>query len=168
MLKEDILRFIGEITPAAPAPSVRTFAPLADDRVVPIRGYTRAMMKTMTVANTIPHFGYGDEVVVDRLVDLREQLKRMAKERGIKMSYMPLFIKAASMALHEYPVLNARIDDAQENIVYLVRFHSGLTSYKEFSGFTQHLRGDRHAGRSRRAQHQVLRATVAVGDRRRA
>jgi 2-oxoisovalerate dehydrogenase E2 component (dihydrolipoyl transacylase) len=64
-----------------------------EDRVVPIKGYTRAMLRTMTEANTIPHFGYCDDVVVDRLVDLRDQLKSMAADRGVRMSYMPLFIK---------------------------------------------------------------------------
>lgn len=29
------------------------------DKIVPIRGYSRAMIKTMTEALEIPHFGYG-------------------------------------------------------------------------------------------------------------
>lgn len=47
------------------APETRrpVVAPLTgEDKTVPIRGYTRIMMKTMTQANTIPHFGYNDEV----------------------------------------------------------------------------------------------------------
>lgn len=120
VLKEDILRFIGKID-SAPSSSVsqQSFQPLVEDKIVPIRGYTKAMIKTMTIANNIPHFGYRDEVVVDRLVDLREQLKEMAKERGVKMSYMPLFVKAASMALHEYPGLNAKIDEKVENVIQM-------------------------------------------------
>ena len=51
---------------------------------------------------------------------LRKQLKGnpMVKEHGIKLSFMPFFIKAASMALAEYPVLNSSIDEACENITY--------------------------------------------------
>ena len=33
------------------------------------------------------------QVVVNRLIDLRAQLKKLASEKGTKMSYMPLFIK---------------------------------------------------------------------------
>ncbi len=33
-----------------------------EDKIVPIRGYARAMVKTMEEANKIPHFGYCDEV----------------------------------------------------------------------------------------------------------
>lgn len=51
---------------------------------------------------------------------LRSALKDnpIVKERGVKLSYMPFFIKAASMALLQYPVLNASLDEACENITY--------------------------------------------------
>ena len=58
------------------------------------------------------------------MVGLRNSLKGSPhlKERGIKMSYMPFFIKAASMALSQFPVLNASVDEACENITFkLVR-----------------------------------------------
>lgn len=32
------------------------------DTIVPVRGYTRTMVKTMSEALKIPHFGYNDEV----------------------------------------------------------------------------------------------------------
>lgn len=32
------------------------------DKIVPIFGYTRSMIKSMTEALKIPHFGYYDEV----------------------------------------------------------------------------------------------------------
>uniref|UniRef100_A0A914VJG0 Dihydrolipoamide acetyltransferase component of pyruvate dehydrogenase complex n=1 Tax=Plectus sambesii TaxID=2011161 RepID=A0A914VJG0_9BILA len=124
VMKEDVLRFLGHIGPAettskASDQSRPAFAPLSgQDKTIPIRGYTRIMMKTMTQANTIPHFGYNDEVVVNRLIDLRAQLKKLASEKGTKMSYMPLFIKAASLALTQYPVLNASLDSSLENITY--------------------------------------------------
>jgi 2-oxoisovalerate dehydrogenase E2 component (dihydrolipoyl transacylase) len=54
------------------------------------------------------------------LVALRQSLKNnpQLKERGIKLSFMPFFIKAASMALTQFPVLNASVDEACENITY--------------------------------------------------
>lgn len=60
------------------------------------------------------------KVLVDRLVDLRDQLKQFASEKGLKMSFMPLFIKAASLALLQFPILNASLDDTCENITYKV------------------------------------------------
>lgn len=55
------------------------------------------MVKTMTAALKIPHFGYCDEVDLTELVKLREELKPVASARGIKLSFMPFFIKVRSL-----------------------------------------------------------------------
>ncbi len=41
------------------------------------------------------------------LVDLRSHVKAPLLERGVKFSYMPVIIKAVSMALHHHPRLNS-------------------------------------------------------------
>lgn len=53
------------------------------------------MVKTMTAALKIPHFGYCDEVDLSRLVLLRSELKPVAERRGVKLSYLPFFIKVS-------------------------------------------------------------------------
>ncbi|KIH55894.1 putative dihydrolipoyllysine-residue acetyltransferase component of pyruvate dehydrogenase complex, partial [Ancylostoma duodenale] len=132
VLKEDVLKFLGQVKEdyypgttnirSSPAfgsrPALKEYAPLTEDRVVPIRGYTRAMIKTMTDALKIPHFGYDDEVCADALITIRKELKEMASDRGVKLSYMPFFIKAASLALLEFPSLNASVDEKLENVIY--------------------------------------------------
>lgn len=56
-------------------------------------GFQKAMLKTMTAALKIPPFGYCDEVDLTNLVRLRSELKGVAESRGVKLSYMPFFIK---------------------------------------------------------------------------
>lgn len=56
-------------------------------------GFQKAMVKIMTVALKIPHFGYCDEVDLTELVRLRSEMKGLAESRGVKLSYMPFFIK---------------------------------------------------------------------------
>jgi len=118
VMKEDVLKHLNK-PPSNPEQSKPKFtAKLAEDKVVPIRGYTRAMIKSMSEALKIPHFGYSDEFTVDGLIQLREGLKSEAKARGIELTYLPIIIKATSLALTEYPQLNARADQKQNNMIY--------------------------------------------------
>lgn len=79
---------------AAQMPVFTAVKNLGTDKKEAIKGMRKVMVKTMTQANTIPHFSYCDEYSMDALVQLREQIKgTVAKERGISISYMPFFIK---------------------------------------------------------------------------
>jgi 2-oxoisovalerate dehydrogenase E2 component (dihydrolipoyl transacylase) len=76
---------------------------------VPITGLARAMVKSMNASLKIPHFTFTEEVVVDALHATKGLLNATAQPFGLKLSYLPLVLKALSMALHEYPVLNASV-----------------------------------------------------------
>ena len=77
----------------------------------------------MNASLSIPHFGYDDEYDLTELVALRYRLKKYVKnEHGIKLSYMPFIIKATSLALTTYPILNSQIESGNENLIYKVRF----------------------------------------------
>ncbi|XP_026556184.1 lipoamide acyltransferase component of branched-chain alpha-keto acid dehydrogenase complex, mitochondrial [Pseudonaja textilis] len=98
----------------------------AKDKTVALSGFQKAMVKTMSAALKIPHFGYCDEVDLTRLIQLREELKPLAKERGIKLTFMPFFLKAASLGLLHYPVLNASVDENCQNITYKASHNIGI------------------------------------------
>ena len=78
------------VTPIIPRPPV---APVGEDRVVPLKPVVKAMVRSMTEALTIPAFGYNDEIEVTQLSELRRKLKKVAEERGIQLSYMPIILK---------------------------------------------------------------------------
>lgn len=148
VLKEDILRHLERgSAPASPVPQTHSMppspphapppptlqpvprappAPIGQDRTVPLKGVTKAMVKAMTEALKIPHFGYADEVNMTQLVELRTSLKVVAEKRGLKLSYMPFFIKAASLALAQYPVLNSSVDAECENLTYKAAHNIGI------------------------------------------
>ncbi|XP_065198983.1 lipoamide acyltransferase component of branched-chain alpha-keto acid dehydrogenase complex, mitochondrial-like isoform X2 [Sycon ciliatum] len=137
VLKEDIVRFLSEppettATPTPPTPPasmparpLRSSAIVAD-KVEAIKGIRKAMVKTMTAANAIPTFGFNDEISMDQLVIVREQLKDIATSRGTKLSYMPFFLKAASMAMLEYPILNSSPNSACTELTYKAEHNFGV------------------------------------------
>uniref|UniRef100_UPI0037E871A2 lipoamide acyltransferase component of branched-chain alpha-keto acid dehydrogenase complex, mitochondrial isoform X1 n=2 Tax=Semicossyphus pulcher TaxID=241346 RepID=UPI0037E871A2 len=96
------------------------------DVTEPLKGFHKAMVRTMTAALKIPHFGYCDEVDLSRLVALRAELRSTAEGRGVKLSFMPFFIKAASLGLLHFPILNASVDEGCQNITYKASHNIGL------------------------------------------
>ncbi|KAJ8732677.1 hypothetical protein PYW07_015276 [Mythimna separata] len=114
---------------AIPIPLVQAQAKmevLLGDRVVPVSGFTKAMVKSMTEAMKIPHFGYSDEYEVTKLVESRESLKKLAEAKGVKLTYMPIIIKAASLGLEQIPVLNSSLDSTCEHLTYKASHNIGV------------------------------------------
>jgi 2-oxoisovalerate dehydrogenase E2 component (dihydrolipoyl transacylase) len=75
-----------------------------------------AMFKTMTKSLAIPHFLYSDSIDVTSLAGMRSRLnQRRNPQNDPKFSYMPFVIKAVSLAMNKYPLLNARLDTADSS-----------------------------------------------------
>jgi len=88
-------------------------------RVEKVRGIQAAMAKQMSASvYTIPHFTVSDEVVMDNLMALRKMLKPEFEAQDIKLSFMPFFVKALSLALTEFPVINSQLNDDASELTY--------------------------------------------------
>jgi 2-oxoglutarate dehydrogenase E2 component (dihydrolipoamide succinyltransferase) len=71
------------------------------------------------------HLTTFNEVDMSALAALRDRLRdKIEKERGVRLTYMPFFAKAACLALKQYPVVNAQIDG--DAIVYKHYVHLGI------------------------------------------
>ncbi len=96
---------------------------------VPLRGLRRTIAQRMTQAKqTIPHFSYIDEVELTDLVRLRESLKEPLEAKGIKLTYLAFFIRAAIGALKDVPEVNASLDADANEIVLHDRYHIGIAT----------------------------------------
>lgn len=105
VLKEDIHRFVAMRDAPATAPSSSQQAETA----VNLTPTQNQMFKTMTRSLTIPHFGYADELHINNITALR---KKMANDKNDpkKITFLSFAVKAVSLALNEYPILNAKLD----------------------------------------------------------
>jgi 2-oxoisovalerate dehydrogenase E2 component (dihydrolipoyl transacylase) len=111
----------------------QSFSPIsissnAQDSSVPIRGLQRIMVKSMSASwSTIPHFGLCDEVIMDKLMTVRNELRPIALTMGIKkLTYLPFLIKATSLALSSYPQLNAQLSAAGDSLLHRGSHNIGI------------------------------------------
>lgn len=110
--------------------SARTSTPVfnfADDERVPLRGIRKIIAERMVESkHTIPHFAYFDEVDLTELVALRKELKEEAAAMGSKLTYLPFFVKAFSLAIPKFPQVNASLDLSTQEVVYHKVQHVGM------------------------------------------
>ena len=135
VLKEDMLRFLGELEgepapKAKPADSAKPKARPAgkgDVEVIPVKGMRAAMARQMThSAQTIPHFTYSEEIDVTELTRLRRSLNQRLESQGVKLTVMSLFIKSLSVALKRHPIVNSHMSDAGDEIHQFADHNIGM------------------------------------------
>jgi 2-oxoisovalerate dehydrogenase E2 component (dihydrolipoyl transacylase) len=94
---------------------------------IPLQGLRRTIAQRMTQSKrTIPHYSYIEECDVTDLVRLRESLRDTYARAGIKLTYLPFFVKAVVAALKEVPIVNASLDDDAGEIVLHAHYHLGI------------------------------------------
>ncbi|KAF9400414.1 hypothetical protein BGX21_004354 [Mortierella sp. AD011] len=123
VMKEDVMAYIanGRQNTATPKDApfvapVKSSVAVGEDKVLPLSMIQKAMFKQMTKSLSIPHFGFADEIILDNVTAFRAALnahiaKAPEKYNFKKVSYMPIFIKALSIALEDYPIMNACVID---------------------------------------------------------
>ena len=77
-----------------------------EDEVKKITGMKKAMTKTMTESRSIPFFTFQDDIDASALMELRQMLKK----NGANITLLPFFIKAASIAMTEFPIVNSNFN----------------------------------------------------------
>ena len=109
------------LKPAAQQVQKAQSSAVSEDKVVKIIGFQKAMTKTMTQATLISSFLFTDEFNVDKLVKIRKEINS-TPENKIKITYTPFFIKAISMALSDYPILNSLVNSKTGEDGYIYEY----------------------------------------------
>lgn len=124
--EEDVRRFVESgTTPEPDQRPVAVEAPPAPVDTIPFRGIRKQIAKKMTQSLfTIPHVTHFEEVDMTRLLALREELKASGKP----ISVNAFFIKALIVALQDFPVFNAKLDEANEQILLERQYHIGVAT----------------------------------------
>jgi pyruvate dehydrogenase E2 component (dihydrolipoamide acetyltransferase) len=139
--KQDIMNFIegqGSSQPApaapsapaqpaaaAPVPRPAAPAPYPGD-VVPMTNMRKLIAKHMIESRrTSAHVHCMYEVDFTRIVNLRAKHKSGFEQRhGARLTFMPFFVRAAVIALQQWPIINASLDG--DNIRYHRQINMGI------------------------------------------
>jgi pyruvate dehydrogenase E2 component (dihydrolipoamide acetyltransferase)/2-oxoisovalerate dehydrogenase E2 component (dihydrolipoyl transacylase) len=115
--------------PAAPLPgpeSIRLELGTPGTKVK-LAGIRRKIAEKMVASTrTIPHYSYIDECDLTDLVKLRTQLREPFAKAGVKLTYLAFFVKAATRALKDVPVVNSTFDEATEEVICHDHYHIGI------------------------------------------
>jgi pyruvate dehydrogenase E2 component (dihydrolipoamide acetyltransferase) len=96
---------------------------------VPLKGIRKKIAENMQLYKQIvPHFTLMEEADVTALVQLRTDVKAQAEKIGVKITYLPFVIKSLIATMQEFPMFNASIDDAAQEIVYKKYFNIGFAA----------------------------------------
>ena len=124
VLKEDMLAYLNQ-TAGKQAPMVQVNS--IQDRREPIKGVRKIMAERMADSMaTIPHFTFIDEFDITELMALRADLVKTHGSEDLKITLMPLFIKALSLALNQFPIINSRANSDFTELTYLASHNIGM------------------------------------------
>ncbi|MCS4307934.1 2-oxoisovalerate dehydrogenase E2 component (dihydrolipoyl transacylase) [Rheinheimera pacifica] len=107
--------------------AVTTVTSSGGSRTEPIKGIKAAMARQMVESvSTIPHFTYCEEIDLTELIALRGSLKDQYAKQGVKLTMMPFFIKALSLAINQFPVMNAQVNKDCTELTYFDDHNIGI------------------------------------------
>lgn len=89
-----------------------------EDQVKKLTGMKKAMTKTMTESRTIPFFTFQDEIDATELMKLRQLLKKSHKN----LTMLPFFIKAVSVAMNDFPIVNSNFNPETDDEGYIKEY----------------------------------------------
>ncbi|MFL5590836.1 MAG: dihydrolipoamide acetyltransferase family protein [Ktedonobacteraceae bacterium] len=104
-------------------------APARQDERQPLTGLRKRIAEHMERSwRTAPHATAFDEIDGSALIALRQALKPVAEQRGVRLTYMPLLIKLLIPVLKEFPIFNASLDEEKREIIYKRSYHIGVAA----------------------------------------
>ena len=92
------------------------FGPIRVERMSKIRKTIARQMHASW--STVPRVTNFDDADITDLEHLRQTSKEDYAAQGLKLTTMPFLIKAVATALRHHPVINAVMDEANEQVIY--------------------------------------------------
>src|SRR5262252_626345 len=129
--KQDVLDYVKHRDAASPATAPSRPAPVSAPATIPGELVPMTQMRKIIAQRMIEsrrtsaHVHCMFEVDLTRIVNLRNKLKNSFEQRhGARLTFMPFFVRAAIIALQQFPIVNASVEG--ENIRYHRHVNAGI------------------------------------------
>lgn len=121
-----ILRSDLEAILAKPQERKQTDRPPTEVKVVGLR---RVISERMAAAvHQAAHFSYVEEIDVEKLEDLRAALNARDGGGKLRLTILPFVLRAVSVAIREFPQMNAHFEAERGVLVQHAAFHAGIAT----------------------------------------
>jgi pyruvate dehydrogenase E2 component (dihydrolipoamide acetyltransferase) len=109
---------------AAGAPAEE--APTPAERI-PLKGVRKVMARTMAAsARSAVHVTVMERADALALRELRQRERTLAEGKGVRLTYLSFIVKALTLVLERFPLLNSSLDEEKEEIVLHRGQHIGF------------------------------------------
>jgi 2-oxoglutarate dehydrogenase E2 component (dihydrolipoamide succinyltransferase) len=125
--------------PSTPRPTTSTAPPRGGNGAAPGERETREKMSTrrkriaenlLQSQQSTAHLTTFNEVDMSAINALRDKYKeKVEKQHGVKLTFMPFFVRAACQALKDFPTINAQVDG--DAIIYKHYVNMGIAVASE-------------------------------------
>lgn len=142
VLKEDVQQWVKQkvneepVIAATPQESGSTALPEMPDidfsKFGEIEVQPLGRIKKITATNLhrswlhVPHVTQHDEADITDLEEFRQELKKEAADRGLRITLLAFLMKACVAALKEYPQFNSSLEKGGENLILKKYYHIGI------------------------------------------
>jgi pyruvate dehydrogenase E2 component (dihydrolipoamide acetyltransferase) len=135
ILKEDLQQYVKDLAAGKSSGKAATISAIPDidfSQFGEIDVQATTKLHKLTAANmhrswvNLPHVTQFDEVDISELEDFRANLKKEGEQRGVKLTPLPFLLKAAALALRNYPKVNASLSGDGESMIFKKYINIGI------------------------------------------
>ncbi|MBI2448813.1 2-oxo acid dehydrogenase subunit E2 [Candidatus Pacearchaeota archaeon] len=92
---------------------------------IPFKSIRKAVAQKMSESwQNVPHVTHMDNIIMDELIKLRDEKKKLAEKKKIKMTYLPFIVKAVLEGFKKFPILNSSLEENE--IIVKKYFNIGI------------------------------------------
>jgi len=103
---------------------------LAREERIPFVGVRRKIAESLSRSmHTAVHFTHHDEADFTEIIKLKDEANAYSEKHGlgVKVTYLPFFVKVAIAGLKQFPILNSTLDEKTNEIVIKRDYHFGFS-----------------------------------------